>query len=186
MKVFFNSLLILCFFSATAQSNLNETMKQQIIKDWQRAKAYTLEYLDAMPADRYSFRPVDSIRSFAEQMLHLSFATVGLITLGSGVRDTSLLKALMTPNFEKSPAHQSKDSVAYYVNASYDFVIKALNNMDFNSLSEIVAQQTPGGNRSETRLAWLLKAFEHQTHHRGQCTIYIRLVGIRPPAEKLF
>lgn len=42
------------------------------------------------------------------------------------------------------------------------------------------------GNFNETRLTWLMKAFEHQTHHRGQCTIYIRLQGIRPPAEKLF
>jgi uncharacterized damage-inducible protein DinB len=32
----------------------------------------------------------------------------------------------------------------------------------------------------------LAKAFEHQTHHRGQCTIYLRLKGIAPPREKLF
>lgn len=30
------------------------------------------------------------------------------------------------------------------------------------------------------------KAFEHQTHHRGQTTVYLRLKGITPPAEKLF
>ncbi|MCW3088251.1 MAG: DinB family protein, partial [Sediminibacterium sp.] len=41
------------------------------------------------------------------------------------------------------------------------------------------------GPYDETRLAWIMKAFEHQTHHRGQATIYIRLQGIRPPAEKL-
>nr|WP_324497299.1 DinB family protein [Haliscomenobacter sp.] len=32
----------------------------------------------------------------------------------------------------------------------------------------------------------MLKAFEYQTHHRGQTTIYIRLLGIKPPNEKLF
>jgi len=31
-----------------------------------------------------------------------------------------------------------------------------------------------------------MKAFEHQTHHRGQTTIYIRLVGLKPPGERLF
>jgi uncharacterized damage-inducible protein DinB len=30
------------------------------------------------------------------------------------------------------------------------------------------------------------KAFEHQTHHRGQTTVYIRMAGATPPAEKLF
>ena len=38
----------------------------------------------------------------------------------------------------------------------------------------------------ETRFALMNKAFEHQTHHRGQTTIYIRLQGIRPPEERLF
>lgn len=27
------------------------------------------------------------------------------------------------------------------------------------------------------------KAFEHQTHHRGQTTVYIRMAGATPPAE---
>lgn len=27
---------------------------------------------------------------------------------------------------------------------------------------------------------------EHQGHHRGQTTIYLRMAGIRPPAERLF
>ncbi|HZJ61332.1 MAG TPA: DinB family protein, partial [Chitinophagaceae bacterium] len=28
--------------------------------------------------------------------------------------------------------------------------------------------------------------FEHQTHHRAQTTIYIRLMGLHPPQEQLF
>jgi uncharacterized damage-inducible protein DinB len=32
----------------------------------------------------------------------------------------------------------------------------------------------------------IAKAFEHQTHHRGQTTVYIRLAGATPPQEKLF
>ena len=37
-----------------------------------------------------------------------------------------------------------------------------------------------------TRAAALEKGFEHQTHHRGQTTIYLRLKGVKPPQEKLF
>ena len=37
-----------------------------------------------------------------------------------------------------------------------------------------------------TRLQAFEKAFEHQTHHRGQTTIYLRMKGVKPPAEKLF
>ena len=185
MKLLFSLLLSLCVFSVTAQNDLNETLKQQMLKDWGRAKAYTREYLDAMPADKYNFRPVDSVRSFAEQMLHFAQSNAGMASIGTGFKNVAV-QAFFSPNFGKSSTAQNKDSVAYYATTSYDFMIDAIRNMDFSKLSEVVSWDLPGGKRSETRLAWLLKAFEHQTHHRGQCTIYIRLLGIRPPGEKLF
>jgi uncharacterized damage-inducible protein DinB len=181
MKMFFSLLFSLCFCFGIAQNSLNESLKQQMVKDWERAKVYTQEYLDAMPADKYSFRAVDSIRSFSEQMLHFANANAGLVFIATGTPFP-----FTSRTFENSPTAQSKDSVVYYVNASYDFVIKAIKNFDFGKLGEVATFDLPRGRRSETRLAWLLKAFEHQTHHRGQCTIYIRLLGIRPPAEKLF
>lgn len=164
--------------SNKAIGNINiDSVKAQLVKDWERAKAYTKEYLDAMPADKYSSRPVDSIRSFAEQMLHLAQGNVGLVSNGTG--KASIFAGR---NLEKSIAAQTKDSVVYYVLASYDFCIDAINNMDASRFGEIVKR----GQFSETKLSWINKGFEHQTHHRGQCTIYIRLQGIRPPNEKLF
>jgi uncharacterized damage-inducible protein DinB len=182
MRLFLSVLLYLSFFSVPAQNSFKDSLKQQLVKDWTRAKAYTHEYLDAMPADKYGFRPVDSIRSFAQQMLHLASANVYFAHIATGVKFPFDAK-----NIEKSPGASSKDSVVYYVNTSYDVMIDAIKNMDASKLGEIVTQGSPGGNnRSEMRITWFMKAFEHQTHHRGQCTVYIRLQGIRPPAEQLF
>src|ERR1700749_3191327 len=47
-------------------------------KEWERSKAYTKEYLDAMPENRYSLKPTPEMRSFAEQNLHLADANYGL------------------------------------------------------------------------------------------------------------
>ena len=69
---------------ASAQPISGEQIREQFLKDWQRAKVYTLDYLNNMPADKYSFRPVDSIRSFAQQMLHLAFANVFLNMVATG------------------------------------------------------------------------------------------------------
>jgi uncharacterized damage-inducible protein DinB len=107
-------------------------------------------------------------------MLHLAQVTNAMIANGTGAaRIFSPLRRL-----EQSPGAQAKDSVLYYVNASYDFAINAIKNMDASKLEEKVKERT----LALTRFAWLLKAFDHQTHHRGQTTIYIRLVGLRPPA----
>lgn len=168
-------LFALSCLSATAFATNDDSLKAQLVRDWQRAKVYTKAYLDAMPADKYNFRPVDSIRSFSEQMLHLAGGNVGLVSNGTGQQRIAIGR-------EKSATAQSKDSVVHYVMASYDFAINGIKNMDVSKFGEAVKR----GNLSETGLAWIQKAFEHQTHHRGQCTIYIRMVGIRPPNEMLF
>ena len=164
-------------FIANSQSTLNETVKAQLLKDFERAKAYTIEYLDAMPADKYGFKAQDSVRSFAQQMLHLAQGSIGLSSNGTGKE-----RIWAGQNLEARASAQSADSVKYFVTASYDFVIDGIKNMDASKLEEKIKR----GNFDETRLAWLLKAFEHQSHHRGQTTIYIRLLGLKPPNEKLF
>ena len=155
----------------------NDSLKAQLIQDWERAKAYTKAYLEAMPADKYSYRAVDSIRSFSELMLHLAQGNVNLSSNGLGKE-----RIFTGRNLEKSPTAQGKDSVMYLVMASYDFCIDGLKNMDASKMDEVVKR----GNFNVTRRGWIMKAFEHQTHERGQCTIYIRLQGIRPPNEMLF
>ena len=181
MKIFFCLLLSLVALSASAQNALGDSLKQQLLRDWERAKSYTQEYLDAMPAAQYGFRATDSMRTFAQQMLHLAAANAGLAFIGIGAP-----YPFATQDFEKLPALQNKDSVVYYVNASYNTMINGIERLDPGTLGQSVSWNMPGGKRTITRLAWIFKAFEHQTHHRAQCTVYLRLVGIRPPAEKLF
>jgi DinB family len=181
MKLFFSLLLSFFVFSVKAQNSFSDSLKQQLVADWVRAKAYTQEYLDAMPANKYGFRPTDSTRTFAEQMLHLAGGNVLLVSIGAGISNP-----FSNQNFEKSPGAQTKDSVVFYVNTSYDAVINGIRNMDAGKLTQVLSWDAPRGKRAETRLAYLLKAFEHQTHHRGQCVVYLRLSGIKPPAEKLF
>ena len=157
----------------SAQNNLGRAIKMQLVNDWQLAKTFTNEYLNAMPAEKYGFKPQDSIRSFAEQMLHLAQVTSAMVAHGTGA---PRLFAKGRP-LEQSLTAQTKDSVMYYVNASYDYAIKATQNMDESKWEEKVKERS----MEETRFGWLLKAFAHQVHHRGQTTIYLRLVGVKPP-----
>ena len=162
-----------------AQALSSEDIKSQMIKDWERAKAYTIDYLNTMPANKYSFKAHDSIRSFAQQMLHLATANVFLMLTASDTPPPNWLNFTM----ERRASAQPKDSVAYYVTASYDYAINALKNSDISKWGE---KKKVFDRFDETRFAIMNKAFEHQNHHRGQTTIYIRLQGIPPPQERLF
>src|SRR5215217_6092307 len=66
-------------FQSNAQGLSSADIKAQMVNDWERGKAYTIDYLNTMPADKYSFKAVDSLRSFAQQMLHLASGNVFLM-----------------------------------------------------------------------------------------------------------
>lgn len=185
-KYLFPSLIIIIagLFTApqkvAAQSVPGDSIIAQFVKDWERAKAYTDEYLAAMPSNKYSFKAHDSIRTFAQQMMHLAQANMFFITNATGEKPTFGGRDL-----EKVASAQSADSVKYYVDKSYDFAINSIKNAKAASLWDAKtinmgrAYQAPS-------MVWMMKAFEHQTHHRGQTTIYLRLAGMKPPQEKLF
>jgi uncharacterized damage-inducible protein DinB len=160
-----------------AQTFTTNDVKTQMVKDWERGKTYTIDYLNTMPADKYSFKAVDSIRSFAQQMLHLASGNLLLMSAASDQPAPSFFKI----DIEHSSGAQRKDSVMYYVIASYDYCINAVKTSDASKWGETIKSFN-----NETRYALMMKAFEHQTHHRGQTTIYIRLHGIKPPPERLF
>lgn len=161
------------------QAQSLEAIKAQMVKDWERAKEYTKEYLNAMPADKYSFRANDSVRSFAQQMLHIAAANLFLMSNASNEKPPAWLSFTL----ERQAGAQTRDSVVYYVNASYDYAINTVKNSNISQWGEV---KKLFGRFDETKFAIMNKAFEHQTHHRGQTTIYIRLVGVKPPEEKLF
>lgn len=155
-----------------AQDNATE-----LIKDWERAKAYTLEYMEAMPADKYDFKPTEDVRSFAQQMLHITDANYGFGSAATGVESP-----IGMGESEKTK-DTSRENVIQLVNAGYDFVIDQLKAMSEDQLQEKIKIFDKF---EMTREVAFEKAFEHQTHHRGQTTIYLRLVGVQPPNEKLF
>jgi uncharacterized damage-inducible protein DinB len=162
--------------SATASAQLADSLKSALLTEWQRARDYTREVLEAMPRDRYAFRPTDSTRTFALQMLHLARMNFIMISFGTGEKS-----AWMQRNIEKSVTLADPDSVKFVVLESYDFAIQSIRRLDPQRLLE----RNKVGPFDLPRFLWLMKAFEHQTHHRGQTVVYLRLCGVVPPEEKL-
>jgi uncharacterized damage-inducible protein DinB len=171
--------LVALLLTPAIQAQTLEDIKTQLVKDWNRAKEYTMEYLNAMPADKYTFKANDSVRNFAQQMLHLANGNVFLISQVS----TEKVPAWFSFRLEQRAGAQMKDSVVHYVTESYDWVINFIKNTPTSAWGNT---KKVFNRFDETTYSMMNKAFEHQTHHRGQATIYIRLVGVRPPQEKLY
>jgi uncharacterized damage-inducible protein DinB len=172
------TLLALTFVSRSAFAQFTQS---EMIAEWQRAKIYTKAYLDAMPEDGYGFKPTPEVRSFAQQMLHLADGNYFFAIVANDKPN---------PFGDTVPAHDAvektvpptKEATTKAVMDSYDWIISTLQGMTPAQMQET----TKFGKRDITRSASFGKAFEHQTHHRGQTTVYLRLKGITPPGEMLF
>jgi len=159
------TLVVTVFTATTVRAQVT---KDQMIADWQRAKNFTKAYLDAMPDDGYNTtKPTPEMRTFAGQMLHLADGNYFLVGSVTG---------------KPGPLKGSAEAVTKAVLDSYDYVIATM-----QSLTPAQMQQTGKVEGAEvTASVAFNKAFEHQTHHRGQTVAYLRLKGVTPPGEMLF
>src|SRR5476651_782187 len=173
------TVLALMFVSRSAFAQFTQS---QMVAEWQRAKLYTKSYLDAMPEDGYGFKPTPEIRSFAQQMLHIADANYIFATVASDKPNPVGETFAAAHNLNEKTVSPTKEAVTKAVMDSYDWVISTLQNMTPDQMQETIKF----GKHDITRGGLYGKAFEHQTHQRGQTTIYLRLKGVTPPAELLF
>jgi uncharacterized damage-inducible protein DinB len=174
----FIALLIFTFVGSRALAQFTQS---EMVAEWQRAKTYTKEYLDSMPADGYGFKPTPEIRSFAQQMLHLADANYLFAFIASG-KPNPIGETLQNHNVAEKTFSTKKEAVTKTVIESYDWMISTLQGMTAAQMQETIKFHDQDIKRSGI----IGKAFEHQTHHRGQTTIYLRLKGVTPPREMLF
>jgi uncharacterized damage-inducible protein DinB len=144
--------------------------------NWKRARKWTLDYIDAMPENAMGFKPTPEIRSFAEQMLHLAFWNCALAEAVGGKANPYGKKQ---ETLEQRDDVKSKPALRKVVEESYDNLLAAVAGLDEAKMLEQVSLF----NTKMTRMNVLVSALDHQAHHRGQTTIYLRLKGLTPPPE---
>jgi uncharacterized damage-inducible protein DinB len=170
-------ILLFAFRSSSENAVTTTTKLDAMIADWERAKSFTQDYLNASTDEVINFKPTPEMRTFGQQMLHLAEGNYALASAASGKASPVTFGQL-----EKSDQYKTKEAVTKAVMGSYDFVIAAIKETDPAKMGEMIKVF----NFDLSRQSTLEKVFEHQTHHRGQTTVYLRLKGITPPNEKLF
>jgi len=174
---------VVCSSGVFAQSDAKkpaDDKRSPIIKEtefnWKRAKKWTLDYIDAMPENAMSFKPTPEVRSFAEQMLHLAYWNYGIGEMVGGKTNPYGKKQ---EDLEKRDDVKAKAALRKVVEESYDNLLVTVAGMNEAKLLE----QVQFFNQKMTRLGVLVIALDHQTHHRGNTTLYLRLKGVTPPPE---
>lgn len=126
---------------------------------------------EAIPADKYTWRPVPDVRSFAEVFLHVSAANYNLYKLVGTPPPTGIdLKGL-----EKSTTDKAK--VIATMKDSFAHAKKAITAMPDSDLDKSL--DWFGGKNTQKGI--LLFIVRHAAEHLGQSIAYARFAGIVPP-----
>src|SRR6202790_3363486 len=126
---------------------------------------------EAIPADKYTWRPASDVRSFAEVFLHVSAANYNLYKLvGTPPPSGVDLKGL-----EKSTSDKTK--VIATLKDSFAHARKAITAMPDADLEKSL--DWFGGKNTQRGI--LLFIVRHAAEHLGQSIAYARVVGIVPP-----
>jgi hypothetical protein len=129
---------------------------------------------EAMPADKYGFKPTPQQMSFGELVHHVAGSNRFLCSAIAGVPAPAMREG-------DSGATASKDSLVADLKASFAFCDSALAKVDDSKLGESVPFF--GGRQASRALALIDLAMDWADHY-GQQAMYLRLNGILPPTAR--
>lgn len=162
-------MLFLFALNTVSAQKIDSLFLDAAITKLQNSKDYTLKVANLMPEEKYVFKPVPGEMSFGEQLLHLA---ENLNWLAS-----AYLTSSKSPVTEVAKKSRQKKQIIQVISNSYDFAIGTLRSFNGLHLSDTVSFFT--GTKTKLQIINLIS--DHQTHHRAQMIVYLRLNGIKPP-----
>ena len=136
---------------------------------WESTRNLVLGIVEAMPEDKYDFKPVPGVRSFREITIHLIGENYGFFSRVSGDKlgDNTRFNSL-----------KSRDEIVKALRESYDYGAKVWAGLTEEKALEMVEGR--GGQRVQ-RWSAILGVIQDNMNHYGNLVVYARLNGVVPP-----
>jgi hypothetical protein len=153
-------------FSSTgvAQPPTPPNVRDVLLGHWTDIGQKVVALAEEFPENKYDFKPVDGVRTFADQLRHVAFWNTYVAKTARG---------------EKADGSQNELPKAEY--ATKAKIVEALR----RSLAEATAELKKQPAAPEMKIADMYTAFiGHSGEHYGQLVVYYRLNGLVPPASR--
>jgi DinB family protein len=132
----------------------------------------TIAAVEAMPADKFSYKPSAEQMTFGHLVAHMIEANYGLCSNAA---------AVPAPKVEEVKDTDTKDKLVTALKTSFDFCADALSKMDDTKLGEM----TLGiGGQPLSRARFALGIASNWADHYAEAAMYLRQNGILPPTAK--
>lgn len=163
-------LLLLGALSVRAQDNL-EGLWQGYDGEWGHVSRQLVALAEAIPAEKFAWRPAPGVRSTSEVFMHIAMANFYLLS----VTGPKMPGDMTSPDMEKTVT--AKADVISWLKRSLDAVKNGR------------AQLKPGDLKRKVKVSgkdadvdgMYLRIIVHANEHMGQLVAYARVNGIVPP-----
>ena len=145
------------------------TVVKELVATWQRSATDLIDLAEAMPEDKYGYKPAPEIGTFRDQLMHVTGLTQRFIDVAKGTKS--------------DPAHAHKDMTKAEVIA----LLKKTLQTGQETLGSLTDAQMleqvkfPFGDRMVTRFTFWMGPIYQFRNHYGQLVVYARMNGIVPP-----
>jgi uncharacterized damage-inducible protein DinB len=141
--------------------------------EWDHVSRYLIELAEAIPADKYTWRPAPGVRSVSEVFMHISVASYYLL---------SITGPPMPPDIKQDTekAVTSKPEVIAWLKRSLAAVKEAHAKVKPADMQRHVTIFK----RDATVEGMYLRILVHANEHYGQMIAYARVNGVTPPWSK--
>jgi uncharacterized damage-inducible protein DinB len=146
-------------------------VRGEILRQVEEAEKKLNALAEAMPAEKYGWRPGEKVRSVGEVFMHVAGGNYFLPTFW-GVKPP---EGVNPREFEKSGSDKAK--VLATMKASFEHVRNAIKNAPEADLSKAIKLF---GEDATQRAAMMVVA-SHNHEHLGQAIAYARMNGVVPP-----
>jgi uncharacterized damage-inducible protein DinB len=157
--------------TATDQTAASYDMKAQALQDLDQVQKKFVALAGAVPADKFSWRPSEDSRSFAEVFLHVAGERYQILALMGATPP----EEFNGKTFEKSTT--DKEKIVAELNRTWEFAQKAINGMTNADFAKLLPKLGPQANAGD--VVYILVSDAHE--HLGQSVAYARVNGIVPP-----
>lgn len=138
-----------------------------------------VQLAEAIPADKYSWRPAKGVRSVGEAFMHVATEYYLMPPMAFGAKASPTL-AMGPGAFGKLEKDATKEKVLQALKEGHTYAVQAVNDVPADSLGgtrKMFGHEFTGTQR------WFLMAGDlHE--HLGQLIAYARMNGIKPPWSK--
>ena len=150
-----------------------DTLQCDTLADVTNTRALILGVANAMPDDKFGFKPTPAQQTFAERLMHIAQVDTKLIAGLGGKTPAPALNASAT----------TKADVVAALTQSFGYIEAVVKEFNDQQLLERVTPM-PFLGPSASRARILSYDLQHTQDIYGQLVVYLRLNGVTPPASQ--